>query len=68
MEFFNFQMWFECWGDKKKENNIYYKLFDIGGTEKQLLCLIKRIRKNYKVEVFSSLRFTETNYRKLDFS
>tara|TARA_X000000950_G_scaffold214835_1_gene258480 strand:+ start:2145 stop:3158 length:1014 start_codon:yes stop_codon:yes gene_type:complete len=42
---------------------------DIGGTEKQLLCLIKMIRKNYKVEVFSFLGGSlETNYRELGVS
>tara|TARA_B100000989_G_scaffold286838_1_gene255897 strand:+ start:2092 stop:3105 length:1014 start_codon:yes stop_codon:yes gene_type:complete len=42
---------------------------NIGGTEKQLLCLIKMIRKNYNVEVFSFLGGSlENNYRELGVS
>ena len=39
---------------------------EIGGTEKQLLYLIKRIRKSYKIQVFSFLKGSlENDYRKL---
>ena len=42
---------------------------EIGGTEKQLLYLIKRIRKSYKIQVFSFLKGSlENDYRKLGIS